>query len=130
MATEITLEKCKAHLSEKEFNDMDKNLTNDELEDALKLSNNGKAPGMDGIPYEFYKILDILFRQNKGSDHEMFNVLAFFSKVYEDVEKYGIADNSRFKIGWLCSAFKIPPIDSRAGGFERVRNTAELSSLG
>jgi hypothetical protein len=64
MATEITLEKCKVHWSEGEFNDMEKDLTNDELGDAIKLSNNGKAPGMDGIPYEFHKILDILFQQN------------------------------------------------------------------
>jgi hypothetical protein len=45
MATEITLEKCKVQLSEREFNDMDKYLTTDELRDVLKLSNNGKAPG-------------------------------------------------------------------------------------
>jgi hypothetical protein len=106
MATEITLEKCKVHLSERGFNAMDKDITTDELRDALKLSNNGKAPGMDGIPYEFYKTLDILFQQSKGSDHEMFDVLTFLTKVYEDVEKYGITDKSCFNIGWLCPVFK------------------------
>jgi hypothetical protein len=27
--------------------------------------------------------------------------LAFLTKVFKDVEKYGITDNSRFNIGWL-----------------------------
>ncbi|KAJ7837859.1 hypothetical protein B0H14DRAFT_2588948 [Mycena olivaceomarginata] len=50
LATKITLEKCKVRLSEIEFNEMDKELTTGDIGDALKLSNNGRAPGLDGIP--------------------------------------------------------------------------------
>jgi hypothetical protein len=50
MAIEITLEKCNVRLSEPEFNDMDKDLTIEDIEEALRLSHNGKAPGLDGIP--------------------------------------------------------------------------------
>jgi hypothetical protein len=55
MATEITLEQCQVRLSKTEFENMDKELRYEDIGEALKLSNNGKAPGMDGLPYEFYK---------------------------------------------------------------------------
>jgi hypothetical protein len=45
--TEITLEKCNVRLSESEFKEMDKTLDAEDVGDALRLSNNGKAPGMD-----------------------------------------------------------------------------------
>jgi hypothetical protein len=57
MATEITLEHCDVHLSDNEYTEMDEELTAEDLTDTLRLSNNGKAPGMYGIPYEFYKLL-------------------------------------------------------------------------
>ncbi|KAJ6534056.1 hypothetical protein DFH09DRAFT_1092216 [Mycena vulgaris] len=63
LATKIMLEKWDVWLSEHEFKkmeEMDKAITVEDLASALKLSNNGKAPGIDEIPYEFYKILDIL----------------------------------------------------------------------
>ena len=31
-------------------------ITLDELQKALKTSTNNKSPGIDGIPYEFYKM--------------------------------------------------------------------------
>jgi hypothetical protein len=40
-------------LPESAFNEMDKDLTAEDV-GALKLSNNGKSLGIDGIPYEFY----------------------------------------------------------------------------
>ncbi|KAJ7690926.1 hypothetical protein B0H14DRAFT_2229980, partial [Mycena olivaceomarginata] len=90
MATEITLEHCDVHLSENEYADMDEELTAEDLVEALRLSNNGKAPGMDGITYEFYKLLNIIFKQSKGSDKEVFDVLSFLKKLYQDIEKHSI----------------------------------------
>jgi hypothetical protein len=90
MATEITLEKCDVHLPEAEFNEMDKDLSAEDLGSAWKLWNNGKAPGIDGIPYEFYKSLDILYRESKGSGRKMFDVLGLLTKLYEDMETNGI----------------------------------------
>jgi hypothetical protein len=73
MATEITLEQCNVRLSQSEYNEMEEDLFTEDTADALKLSNNGKSPGIDGIPYEFYKLLDLLFQQSEGSDNESFN---------------------------------------------------------
>ncbi|KAJ7852204.1 hypothetical protein B0H14DRAFT_2292090, partial [Mycena olivaceomarginata] len=96
MATEISLEKCNVHLSETEFKEMDKNLTTEDIGEALKLSNDGKASGLDGIPYEFYKLLDILFRRSEGTDQNLFDVLSFLAKLYADIETYGIVQSSKF----------------------------------
>ncbi|KAJ6631813.1 hypothetical protein B0H10DRAFT_2206230 [Mycena sp. CBHHK59/15] len=85
---------------------MDKDLTAEDVGYALKLSNNGKAPGVDGIPYEFYKILDIIYRQSKGTDEKMFDVLSFLTKLYDDIEKYGIIKSTHFNTQWLCPLFK------------------------
>jgi hypothetical protein len=81
-------------------------ITSDEMGEALRLSNNDKAPGVDGIPYEFYKLLDILFQLSKNSDQEGFNVLAFLTELYEDVENYGIVPNTQFNTDWLAPLFK------------------------
>jgi hypothetical protein len=105
MVTEMTLEQCKVRLSEGEYKEMDKDLRAEDLEEALRLSNNGKAPGVDGIPYEFYKMLESLFRQSKKTDHEMFDILGFLTKFYEDIEKYGIVESSCFNAGWMCPIF-------------------------
>jgi hypothetical protein len=106
MATEITLEKCNLRLSEPEFNDMDNDLTIEDIEEALRLSHNGKAPGFDGIPYKLYKLLDILYRQSRKTKSETFNILAFLTKLYADIEQYGIIQGSKFNAGWLCPVFK------------------------
>lgn len=53
LATEIVLEKCKVHLSEDEYHQLDKDLTENDIREALKLSKTGKSPGLDGLPYEF-----------------------------------------------------------------------------
>jgi hypothetical protein len=45
-------------------------------------------------------------KQNKECNREMFDVLTFLTKVYEDVEKYGTTDKSCFNTGWLCPVFK------------------------
>ncbi|KAJ6500264.1 hypothetical protein DFH09DRAFT_843264, partial [Mycena vulgaris] len=81
------LEKCNVRLSENEFNEMDKGMTAEDIGYALNLSNNGRAPGIDGIPYEFKKILDILFQQSKDTDHQLFEILGFLTKLNDDIEQ-------------------------------------------
>jgi hypothetical protein len=85
---------------------MNKEISSENVNRALKLSNNGKSPGLDGIPYEFYKMLDILFRQSNGADQKPFDVITFLTSVYVDVETYGMVETCKFNVGWLCPIFK------------------------
>ena len=52
--TEI-LDKVKIKLNEEERRDIEKSITYKEVYDTLKKAPNGKAPGPDGIPIEFWK---------------------------------------------------------------------------
>ncbi|KAJ7798362.1 hypothetical protein B0H14DRAFT_2303802, partial [Mycena olivaceomarginata] len=90
MSTEMTLEHRNVHLSKNEFGKIDQDIRTDDVGEALKLSNNGKAPGFDGIPYEFYKILNISFEQAKKSNQQLFDVLSFLTRLYTDIEENGI----------------------------------------
>jgi hypothetical protein len=75
---------------------MGNNLPTRDIDEALKLVHNRKAPGLDRIHYEFYKLLDILFHQCKGTDRKMFDVLAFLTNLYTDIERYEIVQCSEF----------------------------------
>lgn len=99
MATQIVLEQCHVHLSESEFQKLDKSLTEDNIRNALKLSKNGRAPGLDGIPYEFFRILDITYKRTKGSEQETFNVINFLTKLYTHIEDHGITKGTNFNQG-------------------------------
>ncbi|KAJ7785585.1 hypothetical protein B0H14DRAFT_2219174, partial [Mycena olivaceomarginata] len=57
MATSLVLDQYEAHLNEQQHNLIDNSLDTTDLTVALKLSKTGSSPGIDGLPYEFYKWL-------------------------------------------------------------------------
>jgi hypothetical protein len=82
---------------------MEQHLLAFEVRNALKLSNNGSAPGTDGLPYEFYKWLEIECK-NEGED--AWDIMEFLELLYEDIETYGMAPNTDFNTGWMCPIYK------------------------
>jgi hypothetical protein len=106
MCTEEVLEKCDARLSKNEYNEMNKNLTEEDIQNALKLSSNGKAPGIDGIRYEFFKAMDIEYKKYKDKPGGAFNILACLADLYRDIGQFGLSDGCNFNMGWLCPVFK------------------------
>jgi hypothetical protein len=103
LATEVVLEKCKVHLSEDEYHQLDKDLTENDIREALKLSKTGKSPGLDGLPYEFFRMLDIKFQQNKET---AFDIMSLLAKLFTHIESYGITEGTNFNEGWLCPFYK------------------------
>jgi hypothetical protein len=61
LATSIVLEDCNKYLTETQHAKLDEKLNVDDINTALKMSKNGSAPGLDGLPYEFYSWLHILY---------------------------------------------------------------------
>ena len=55
-ATETLLSNVKAKISSEQRQSLDKNITLEELEKAVKKLQKGKSPGPDGIPAEFYQV--------------------------------------------------------------------------
>jgi hypothetical protein len=106
MCTEEVLEKCDAHLSQNEYNEMNKDLTEEDIWNALKLSNNGKAPGIDGIQYEFFKAMDIEYQKYKDKPGGAFNILGFLADLYHNIEQFGLSDGCNLNMGWPCPVFK------------------------
>ncbi len=91
------------HLSEDEYHQLDKDLTENDIREALKLSKTGKSPGLDGLPYEFFRMLDIKFQQNKET---AFDIMSLLAKLFTHIESYGITEGTNFNEGWLCPFYK------------------------
>lgn len=80
-------------------------LSRREIKTALNSSENGKASGLDGIPYELWK--DLVIRHEKRDDDErVFDILAVWEAVFEDINEFGLAPGSKFADGWICPIFK------------------------
>ncbi|KAJ7038822.1 hypothetical protein C8F04DRAFT_875067, partial [Mycena alexandri] len=73
-------------------------LSREDVEHALCLSANSKAPGLNGIPYEVWKALDSRYKtamsQNKPAfDCHIINVLL---TVFNDIEIHSIVPGTGF----------------------------------
>lgn len=83
-----------------------------EIAKALKKSKNASAPGLDGIPYEFWKSVNDQYindsrLNDRSNDQRMtFDVLELLYRVYIDIQDFGVCDNSAFAEGWMCPLYK------------------------
>ena len=81
-------------------------LTTDNICLSLCLSQNGKATGLNGIPYEFWKLLqtqhDIALKTLKPAT----NIIKVLTRVYNNIEHHGVVTNTNFIAGWLCPLYK------------------------
>jgi hypothetical protein len=60
----------------------------------------------NGIPYEFYRLLDLRYNRDKRQNREALNILLILSKLYSDIETYGIVKGTNFNLGWMCPVHK------------------------
>jgi exonuclease III len=95
--------------------EMDKPINSDIIRLALSESANNTAPGINGIPYEFWKMLATpsdTATQDKGrepsypEDGADPDIIETLTKIYGDIEKYGVHEDSAFAEGWMCPLYK------------------------
>lgn len=82
-----------------------KKIRREEVEIALRSSQCGKAAGLDKIPYEMWKILDIKYKSRKERS-PVLDVIGMMTSVFQDIELYGIEEGTHFAEGWICSLYK------------------------
>lgn len=110
----LTIENITEAIEEKDrLNDQDaermgRRIEKQEVIDALKASASAKAPGLDGIPYEFWAALkkrDDMQREREPQDHD-FDVMKALTTVFNDVEDFGVVDKTEFAEGWMYPLYK------------------------
>jgi hypothetical protein len=81
-------------------------LTLEDIQYALRKSANSKAPGLDGIVYEVWKILDQRYKSFKATNRPTFDVLGTLLRVYNDIQKFSMVEGTHFSESWMCTLYK------------------------
>jgi len=97
------LDSIDTSLSEEQKEMFKMGTTPDQVWEALKATKNGKAPGMDGITYEFYKHWERP-DSNETSENEV-DIGWILAQVFIDIEKHGLS-NTKFVDGVMYLLFK------------------------
>ncbi|KAF5331328.1 hypothetical protein D9611_011812 [Ephemerocybe angulata] len=87
-------------------NKLSEPISKDEIRNALKQVPNRKAPGLDGLPVEIWKKLDLEFCEASKTGGEAFNVVGALTAVVNDIEVNGIEPGTGFADGWMCPIYK------------------------
>ncbi|KAJ3832891.1 hypothetical protein F5878DRAFT_511456, partial [Lentinula raphanica] len=104
--TEEILDKITVSITESHARCLNRSLTEADIKEALKLSANFKAPGLDGISYEIWKILQARSENAKAHQLWAFDIVAILTKVYNSIESHGMAEGTRFSESWMCPLYK------------------------
>ena len=86
---------------------LEADISYDDVLDSLRIAANGKAAGIDGLPYEFWKTLHNRYRAPTASSPEKgVNVALALHSVFSDVSAHGVLAGTGFAKGWLCPLYK------------------------
>ncbi|KAJ3971322.1 hypothetical protein EV361DRAFT_800304, partial [Lentinula raphanica] len=105
-AMTTVLHRINTHLPENLQEPLRRRLSREDTEQALTLSANYKAPGIDGITYETWKILDGRYTNALAHEKQTFDIIDALQRVYNDIELNGMAPNTNFSESWLCPLYK------------------------
>ena len=101
-------------LSPSQQNDVSKIFDETEVCQAIRQSDNGKSPGVDGITFEFYKLWLNLKNKDKP------DICYILSEIYNEIEEYGTVKDSNFNKGAMSILYK-------KGERERIENYRPLT---
>ena len=89
-----------------ESSDLSKGITKEVVEEALRVTKNGSATGLDGCPYELWK--DLKKRNQEAEDEGKigFDIIHTLTTVFQDIQRHGISPGSSFAEGWMCPLYK------------------------
>jgi exonuclease III len=81
-------------------------LTNEDVRQALRLSANFKAPGLNGITYELWKTLEARCQTARSLNKPAFDIIDAMRQVFNDIEINGMERGTHFSESWMCPLYK------------------------
>ncbi|KAF5335270.1 hypothetical protein D9758_016226 [Tetrapyrgos nigripes] len=94
-------------VKEENVREMSARIDESDVKKALRLTKNNTSCGLDGIPYELYKVLDDKAElSQKNGDDEVFDVVQLLTAAYNDIEEFGVHPSTKFAAGWMCPLYK------------------------
>jgi ribonuclease HI len=95
--------------------EMGKTISSDDVETALRESANEKAPGLNGIPTEVWKMLHQQYKSAKEETRHLYcNITEILAYVFNDIAAHGITTGTGFNEGWMCHIYKKKEADNVA----------------
>jgi hypothetical protein len=93
---------------------LDEKLSEADVAAALKDAAAGKAAGINGIMSQFWQRLQTIHSANTGRDGDGRNgpanktcdVVKLLTWVYNNIEEFGVLEDTTFALGWMCPLFK------------------------
>ena len=61
---------------------------------------------MDGCPYELWKTLIEIHDKAQRLKQKSFDMINAPTRVFQDIQKYGVNEHPDFTLGWMCPIFK------------------------
>jgi hypothetical protein len=100
------LENISTKLTDEQFDSMRNQLAEIDIAEALKVSKNNKAAGLDGATYELWKAIHARYLEDVRCDRPAFNLVGLMTKAFNDIEAFGVVPSTNFSEGWMCPIYK------------------------
>jgi ribonuclease HI/exonuclease III len=81
-------------------------LSEEHVNNALKLVKEGTATGLDGCPNELWKVLKSRHDSAQGTHKTSFNITKALTSLFRDIQTHGVDPRTDFAMGWMCPLFK------------------------
>ncbi|KAJ3728225.1 hypothetical protein C8R42DRAFT_572072, partial [Lentinula raphanica] len=105
-AIQQVLGRVDSRIQEAHRQELTNQLTDNAVEEALRLSANHKAPGLNGISYEIWKTIHARYVNAAKQNTRAFNIIQTLRRVFNDIETNGIAADTSFAESWMCPLYK------------------------
>ena len=89
-----------------EESELNRGMTKEHVNEALRLAKNGSATGLDGCPYELWKELRRRNNERESEGKTGFDIIKALTTVFRDIQYHGIEPGTYFADRWMCPIYK------------------------
>ncbi len=87
--------------------ELKESFTYDECVLSLRFSKNGTAPGLNGIPFEFWKVLHARHVDDaRHASRPDFDVVRLLTAAFKDIHVHGVDSKTSLAHGWIAPIYK------------------------